>query len=39
MHVAAYKHVAYISIMHLASALVRKVNAFSTDTEFAQLYS
>ena len=38
MHLITYKHGAYTSFFHLPSALVCKVNLFSTDIKFVQLY-
>ena len=38
MYLTTYKHAAYTSFVHLASALVRSIDAFSTDMEFVQLY-
>ena len=38
MDLAKYKHAAYTSFIHLASALVCSMNEFITDIEFVQLY-
>ena len=38
MHLITYKHGAYTSFFHLPSALVCKVNLFSTDIKFVHLY-
>ena len=39
MHLVTYKHEAYTSFIRLPSALVCKVNPFSTGIKFVQLYS
>lgn len=38
VYLTTYKHAAYTLFAHLASALVRSIDAFSTDMEFVQLY-
>ena len=39
MHLVTYKDEAYTSFIRLPSALVCKVNTFSTGIKFVQLYS
>ena len=39
MFLTTYKHPAYTSLIHLASASVCNMDAFGTNIEFVQLYS